>query len=306
MFDVSRPFTRADAVAAGISPRNLGRSRYRRIFRNVYVSSATRQHQGERIEGALLLFPEGAWASHLSAAQWCGVVVPDSSFVHVSVTDAKDRRWTPGIKPHVAPAHTRPRRHKGILVSDPIRMYVELASILGLVDMVVAGDSLLRVFKMSHDDLVRGLESTRDYWSPAARYAAQFVREEVDSPMESRLRMLIVLAGLPEPVVNFKLRDGKGYVVVRFDLSYPALKLIVEFDGRHHGDDPATWEDDLERREFLDELEWRVLKVTSKGIYVQPGRTVERVWRALNSRGMSLPPPLDGWRAHFPGRERAA
>ncbi|MBY9075419.1 hypothetical protein K1X13_11365 [Nocardioides sp. WL0053] len=35
--DLRRPFTRADAVRAGISPRVLRTSRFRRIFRGVYV-----------------------------------------------------------------------------------------------------------------------------------------------------------------------------------------------------------------------------------------------------------------------------
>jgi len=43
--------------------------------------------------------------------------------------------------------------------------------------------------------------------------------------METRLRMLlVVLAGLPEPVVDFRVRDSAGTVIRRFDLSYPAWK----------------------------------------------------------------------------------
>ena len=38
-----------------------------------------------------------------------------------------------------------------------------------------------------------------------ARRAARFVRDGVDSAMETRLRMLLVLAGLPAPEVNFIL-----------------------------------------------------------------------------------------------------
>jgi len=48
------------------------------------------------------------------------------------------------------------------------------------------------------------------------------VRIGVDSPLETRLRLLIVLAGLPEPKVNHQLRDQHGDVVMRFDLSYPS------------------------------------------------------------------------------------
>lgn len=306
MLDTSRPFTRADALAAGISPRQLAGSRFRRIFRGVYISASVRPTQFERIIGGLLLHPDGAWASHVSAAKVYRVVVPTTSWVHISVRSPEDRRWQPGLKPHVAPVHTLVRRHRGVLVSDPVRMFVELASMLDLVDLVVAGESLLAELNMTAAELIAGLEAIHDYWSPAARYAAQFLRDEVESPMETRLRMLLILAGLPEPEVNFKLRDDSGQVLARFDLSYPELRLIIEYDGRQHVDIIENWEDDNERREFLDDIEWRVLKVRARGIYVEPGRTIERVARALRRRGVILPPLSDDWRPYFPGRPSAA
>jgi very-short-patch-repair endonuclease len=222
--------------------------------------------------------------------------------VHISVFHAKHRRWQPGLKPHVAPPGSAVVTRRGVRTSAPVRMFIELASVLDLVDLVVAGDSMLRVLRMKRDDLVAELDRSRDYWSPAARAAARFVREQVDSPMESRLRMLIVLAGLPEPTINHKLFDQDGNLLVRFDLSYPALRLVIEYDGRQHVEVMENWEDDLERREFLDNMHWQVLKVTSRGLFIEPGRTIDRITRALLVRGVPLPPRLDDWRPFFPGR----
>ena len=118
--------------------------------------------------------------------------------------------------------------------------------------------------------------------------------------METRLRMLLVLAGLPEPVVNYKVRDATGQVLRRFDLSYPAVKLIVEYNGRQHEDDFTQWSSDLDRREEFDEQEWRLIVVVSKGIFKEPERTVMRVAKALRQRGVRLGPLRDDWRAHFP------
>lgn len=305
MLDVRRPFTRADALAAGISPKLIRGSRFRRIFRGVYIWGAVPVTKEERIVAALLLHPPEAFASHLSAASLYGIAVPERSEVHISVTDADHRRWQPGLKPHVAPAGTETRELKGIRLSAPLRMFIELAAVLDLVDLVVAGDSMLRVLRMPRAALVAGLDASTDYWSPAARAAARFVREEVDSPMESRLRMLIVLAGLPEPTVNHTLRDAHGSVLVRFDLSYPSLRLIIEYDGRQHVEVIENWESDIDRREFLDAERWRLLKVTSKGIYVEPERTLDRIARALQAHGVCLAPRLDDWRPYFPGRRAA-
>jgi hypothetical protein len=303
--DTSRPFTRADAIAAGISPRLLRGSRFRRLFRRVYISADVPPDPRQLIVAGLLVHPAGARASHLSAAVVYGIPVPDHSDVHISVIKDKDRRWQPGLKPHVSPPHVKTRTVDGVPVSEPIRMFVELASILNLVDLVVAGDAMVRVLKISSEQLRQGLSRTHDYWSPAARAAATHVRDGVDSPMESRLRMLLVLAGLPEPVVNFSLRDENGDVLARFDLSYPDMRLAVEYDGRHHVDVERTWEEDIERREFLDGIEWRVIKVTARGVYVEPWRTIQRVADALRQRGFLVPPVSQDWRPFFPGRRKS-
>lgn len=303
--DTTRPFTRADAVAAGISPRMLAGSRFRRIFRDVHISSTTKETREERMLGALLLHPESAFASHTTAAEHYGVAVPASALTHISVFRDKDRRWSVGIKPHVAPRHTRVVVHRGVRVSDRIRMFIELAAVLELVDLVVAGDSMLKVFGMKAGELRSALGRSRDYWSAAARYAAQFVRDEVDSPMETRLRMLLVLAGLPEPEVNVTIRDDRGHVLVRFDLAYRERRLAIEYDGRQHVEVVDRWERDIRRDEQVDAIAWRKVKVTARGIYVDPGDTVNRVWRLLCQLGPAVPRPTDAWRVHFPGRPLA-
>lgn len=47
------------------------------------------------------------------------------------------------------------------------------------------------------------------------------MRQGVDSPMETRLRMLIVLAGYPEPRVNVIIRHENGDWSTRLDLCHP-------------------------------------------------------------------------------------
>ena len=302
--DVRRPFTRADAVAAGLDPKLLRGSRFRRLFRGVYVSRATPISPLIRAEGALALHPSTAWASHSSAARIYRLPVPDGPFEHVSVVDQRDRRKRPGIVTHVGGRSAQVVTHQGVRVSAPLPMFVELASLLSLVDLVIVGDAMLRVFDLRVDSLVGACAQSQDRYAAAARYAAGFVREEVDSPMETRLRMLIVLAGLPEPKVNHKIRDEHGHVLIRLDLSYPELRLIVEYDGRQHAEDTRQWNRDLERRESFDDAEWRILVVTAEGIFKYPERTLTRVRKALVGRGCrTLPRRLsEDWRAHFPGR----
>lgn len=307
VFDESRPFTRAAALDAGISARALKGPRYRRIFPRVYIAARVEENHRQRFEGALLLHPEGAWLSHTSAATVRGIDVPDDPNVHVSVVKAKDRRWSPGLKPHVAPEGAAVGVVNGLRISGVVRMFVELAWVLPLVELVVAGDSMCRVLGIRADWLRANLEKSRDYGSAAARYAARFVRDGVDSAMETRLRMLLVLAGFEEPEVNVELRDENGDVVLAFDLGYRRGKVAVEYHGRHHVELVKTWKRDLTRKDRVDDAEWRVVDVIAEGVYVEPLATLDRVARALQSRGIPVPTSYDPeWMRHFPGRRRAA
>jgi hypothetical protein len=303
--DVRRPFTRADAIAAGIDPRLLRGKRFRRIFKGVYISAEVPPSPLHRVEAAVVLHPPGAFASHVSAARVYGLPVPHLSDEHVSVFEDKDRRRRPGIRCHVAPRTTSVGLRHGIRVSTPIPLFVQLASILSLVDLVVVGDALVRRRAFSTGELVEACRAADDRHAASALRAAELVRAGVDSPMETRLRLLIVLAGLPEPEVNVEVRDGNGLVVRRFDLAYRHLRLIVEYDGRQHAEDPDQFSSDIRRREQLDDWGWRIVVVTAKGIFQRPEETLLRVHKALRDRGAKRLPTrfADAWHIHFPAQQ---
>jgi hypothetical protein len=67
--DLRRPFTRADAIAAGLDPKLLRGSRFRRISRGVYVLREVPVSPFMRTQAALVLHPPSAFASHVSAAR---------------------------------------------------------------------------------------------------------------------------------------------------------------------------------------------------------------------------------------------
>lgn len=302
--ETRRPFTRANALAAGVSPKQLRGSRFRRIFRGVYIDSRVKDHPLIRAESSLLIHPPTAYASHFTAARVYGVPVPPHPFEHITVQSEGDRRQRSGLKCHIAAAGARVTSVSGLRISAPSTMFVELASVLGLVDLVVVGDALVRLRLVTVDELAEFCVRSLCRHGAAARRAVGYVRARVDSAMESRLRMLIVLSGLPEPEVNHEVRDKHGNVLMRFDLSFPGCRLIVEYDGRQHAERAKQWLHDVKRRELLDHARWQILIVTSEGIYQKPTETIERVHRALKERGArGLPAHLSaGWRPFFPER----
>lgn len=306
-FDPTQPFLRADGLDNGLTEKEMRGPGYRRLFRNVLVASTTPPTPLQRVRGALVLQCEGAWASHVSAARLKGAPVPIIADEHVSVVHQKLRRHHRGVRCHVGDPQGVVVE-KGVRVSGDLPMFIELSGQLTLVDLVVVGDWLVRRRGITPEQLVDACRASRHRDRRKALAAAGFVRRGVDSPMETRLRMLLVLAGLPEPVVNVAIRDERGDVIRKYDLSYPVVRVAVEFNGRLHVDVVQNWEDDLERRADMDEDEWRLIVVVGAGIYKDPLRTLQRVHRVLLARGMpGVPLRLrDDWRPHFPGFSDAA
>lgn len=302
-----RPFTRAEFVARGLDEGMLRRRCYEPVLSSVWVHVDAKDAT-TGIRAALLVHPEGAIASHFSAARLHGLPVPEHPFEHVTVFKEEDRRQRRGVKSHVTGRPRRILRVRGIPVLDPVSTFIQLAGHVSLVDLVVLGDALVRTCNISPAKLVRLCRESDDYYRRRAAEAAAYVRVGVDSPTETILRMLLVLAGLPEPLTNVQIFDEAGVLLRRYDLYYAWARLVVEYDGRQHAHDAAQWSRDLERREELDDQDLRILVVTAEGVYRSPERTLERVRRLLVARGTEPVREIDdGWREHFPAwRRRAA
>lgn len=306
-FNPREPFPRFRALQAGIPRGTVDSPAFRRLLHGIIVDADVPDSALLRVKAALACYFDDAFASHASAARVWRVPVQTRPGEHVTVSDDTHRLRRLGVTSHHRVDAAVAVRH-GVRVSILTDLFVELAEELSLVELVVAGDWMVRRHGVRIKDLRRAAAAASPgHAGRLARQAARFVRRRVDSPMESRLRMLIVLAGLPEPVVNMSVHDVDGEPVRRFDLSWPDVRVIVEYDGRHHVERVEQWEADLDRREEIDDEGWRILVVVAAGIYTDPGRTVDRIFRLLRARGLpDLPErPSEDWRPHFPGRAAA-
>jgi hypothetical protein len=302
VLDVRNPFTRADARAAGITVKELISSRYQKVFYNLYVSADVVLTPQVRARAALRLANLDSYASHHTAAELWGLPVPHDDHTHITVPAHGDRLRRQGVKSHLGQSDARRTIRTGIPVSTPEQTFIDLAAVgMNLVDLVVLGDAMLKAKLTTVPTLVEAIEAWHGCGTRLALRAAGLMREGVDSPMETRVRLLIVLAGLPEPTVNVIVRGEDGSWRMRFDLCYLNQRLIVEYDGRRHADSPEQWERDIYRREDLDRMDYRLLVVTSRGIYNEPQRTLERVREALREQGVRVPSRFKNeWRRHFP------
>jgi len=99
-----------------------------------------------------------------------------------------------------------------------------------------------------------------------------------ESPMESRLRVLLVNSGFEAPVAQYVVRNGRGDFVARADLAYPEQRIIVEYDGAHHWDQRR--EDDR-RRDAMRALGWTVLVASRSDYYDHPQAFIAQLRRAF-------------------------
>ena len=83
-----------------------------------------------------------------------GVPLPTLPDEHVSVLRPADRRRRDGIRNHVVAPTTPVVTLRGLRVSSPEQVFVELAELLGLVDLVVVGDALVRARRLTPEGLV--------------------------------------------------------------------------------------------------------------------------------------------------------
>lgn len=125
------------------------------------------------------------------------------------------------------------------------------------------------------------------------------MRSGSESPQESRLRLLIVLAGLPEPETNVDLGDD-WFFIGRVDLYLRAWNVAVEYEGDQHRTDPQIFAKDLKRHEALTASGVLVVRV-AKDHLRRPREVVRRIHAALLSRGYEGPEPTFGqrWRDAF-------
>lgn len=289
----TQPLTLLQALAAGETPARLKNPRYyRRVFRGVYLPARANLGVPERARAALLVHPPGAFLSHTTAATLQGIPVPFDPDIHVSVPHPRDRRSQPGLCAHVRRGAVT-RSENGLLVATGAELFLELATHLSLLDLVVAGDAMAERLGISAEALVeatgRGIRK--------ARRAAPLVRRRVESPMETRVRLLLVWAGFPEPAVNVVLQHRSGSY--RPDMCWPQLRLAVEYDGQHHRTDNDQWASDIRRREWFQRRGWTIVTLISRDVYRSPGETISRIYAAWSACGGAPFPLRSDWCVPF-------
>jgi hypothetical protein len=276
----------AQAQASGISRGQLRGPKYQRVLGLVYVDARVAVTPRLRAAAALSLVPGAAASHHTALSLWTADTRAEHAVVHVTV-ERDPHRVLPrvgGLRVHEV-QNLEQAICDGLPLTPPARTFLDLAPYCDLTELVTAGDSLVRRTGTEPERLVEtttaaiGVRGVR-----LAREAAALVRRGVDSPMESRLRLLLVLSGLPEPQVGRVVTDSAGGWLAKPDLSYPEIQLAIEYDGQHHLVDARQWQQDIRRRENLEREGWLVRVITARDLHQTPGTVVSRIAQDLHTR----------------------
>lgn len=163
----------------------------------------------------------------------------------------------------------------GLPVSGAERTWVDLSGVLKLPDLVSAGDFLLaRGCRV--EQLQAALATAPPRGSRLLREASAQLNGRSESPQESRLRLALVLAGLPELQVNVDIRDAHDQFVARPDLRFRDYPIITEYEGDHHRTDRVQWMRDIERTGILESLGYTVVRATARDVAF-PGPLIDRL-----------------------------
>ncbi len=284
------PFRGSVAVRRGLLTRaQLYGPRYRRLLPDVYVPAGATLNLATRSRAAYLhVAPRGGVLAGFSAAELLGRGCALHR-VPAEVLVPRDARSRPDLLVRRGTVrHSELGAAGGCRVTAPLRTAWDLARRLPLVEAVVAVDALARRSRTDPGFEPAELLAHRAT-APGARCCRRLDRvvaladRRAESVPETRLRLNLVLGGLPAPEVQYRVRDGYGFVLARVDLAYPEARLAIEYDGAAHFTDFGSRAD--RRRDLtLADHGWHTMRLTNDDVDGDPPVTRQRVAAQLHSR----------------------
>ncbi len=232
---------------------------------------------------ALQLQRPDAVVSHATAAFLLGWPIPYAVHGPIDVTTPRSQMRRAGVRGH-GPRDVAAAVHRGVMMARQSEVLRGISASSTPRQLITVLDTICGRWHgppAAHPDDIRKMieDSPRFRGSEALRTALASARAGVDSPRETDLRLLIVAAGLPEPVVAHPVRFDDE--TLHPDLSYPELRIAIEYEGEHHRTDPRQWDIDIVRERVFREAGWEYIRVTQS---TRPETIIRLIRSALERR----------------------
>jgi hypothetical protein len=229
--------------------------------------------------GAARLAAAGGTACLHSAAALLGLDgAPLDPRAHISVDPDATRSQPRGVRLHWLVLSTEDVAEvDGIPCTGAPRLLLDAGRRWDREHLVSLADSALRFELVTPDELLgvgSGLSPLRRSWLTLADGRAE-------SPLETRVRLLLRDAGVPLDELQWPVFDGPPPPIARLDLAWPRLRVAVECDGRAPHELPEALFHDRRRQDDVNHLGWRMTRVTWEDWRFRRSDVVRRIRRAL-------------------------
>lgn len=236
-----------------------------------------------RLLRALVHRHPGVVACRETAARLYGWPLPRSlrrNDLHLGTSDTNKRIRRRGVVLHRM-RMLRSISWLGLPTLSPLQVFSQFASVCSVESLVKIGDAAIGDWKsppqFTLPSLVEHVAETRHLRARSKLKAAvELIREDVDSPMETDLRLWAVSRGLPEPAVHPAVYCPTIDRTLHPDLGYPKEKLALEYEGDFHRTSEGQWAADIDRVNALKAAGWTVLRVTKSTNRRQLERDIRR------------------------------
>ncbi|MFI5832340.1 DUF559 domain-containing protein [Micromonospora sp. NPDC051300] len=290
----SLPLRGSSAVSGGLLTWTMLRGpTWVRLLPDVYLHRDAHRDDDHRMwcDAVALRLPPGAALAGRSAAWLLGVdLLARGDPVTVLLPNAARLRPHPRLSIVRSPLPGADRgEFAGLPVTTPLRTAFDLGRQGARAEALVAVDALLRR-RVVELPALRAYAADRPGWPGTSllREVLALAEPSSESPMETRLRLLLLDAGLGPLTAQHKMRHG-GRFLARVDLAWPALRIAVEYDGDHHRE-RTQFRRDVARLNALRFAGWIVLRFTADDVLRHPDATVALVCQAVAERRTPAPP----------------
>lgn len=285
-----RAFGPAAAVRAGVGRNRLRRRDLFAPFHGVRVDRPPRSVL-ERCHAYGPRLKPGQFFSHSTAAILRGLSVPqelvDDIAVHVAALLPADAPHARNVRGHRLVEALQPETVEGLPVAHPADVLWQLAAMLDLEDLVIVVDELLNRTDLPVEQaktlLIGRAGAIRRVGAPRLARAVHLGRRGARSPAETRIRLVLDVARLPEAELNAPIEErSSGRYLGAPDFVWRTQRVVLEYEGDKHRTDQGQFRYDILRYDDLAADGWRVMRATGDDLTSEGRRQlVRRVTRAL-------------------------
>jgi hypothetical protein len=291
----NRPFSRAEALASGITRGVLQGRQFRRVHEAVYCHADHQPSFSDRVAAARMALPEAARTTGITRIRELGIDYGPRAPLHF-VMEGDLHLTLTGVFLHRT-VTMPPHDEEGVSAEAAFIAYCAEAR---MIDAIKVGCELLRLDQMDLHLLDQVL--TEEKWRrgvPEASYVLPFLDDRCRSMPEAELLAYVVAAGLPVPDVNLEVEIAPG-VVVTPDHWWSVFTAAVEYEGSQHQEDRDQYNADIDRYAAYRRHDVAYELVTKERLR-SPRTVIRRIHRMLVDRGYDGPEPEFGpvWEALF-------